>query len=109
MRHQLRSRWLVTVAVVVLLAFVGHAGAERAALGDCSQPSTNGAKPAATDCLYILNVAVALLTCTPDCICAPKGSLPTSATDALVCLQVATSLPVPLDCPCEVTTTTTLP
>jgi hypothetical protein len=80
-----------------------------AVLGDCSQPASNGAKPAATDCLYILNVAVGLLTCTPECICAPKGSLPTAATDALVCLQVAVNQPVPLDCPCDGTTTTTAP
>ena len=84
----------------------------RAASGDCAQPQTNGSQPTATDCLAILSVAVGLRTCDPfaACVCAPKGTLPTTATDALVCLSVAVGGPAPLACPCETpTTTTTIP
>jgi hypothetical protein len=77
-----------------------------AVLGDCSQPVTGGATPTATDCLYILRTAVALDVCSPTCICAPKGSLPVSATDALVCLTAVVGQPTPLDCPCGSSTTT---
>jgi hypothetical protein len=81
-----------------------------AALGDCSQPSTNGPNPTATDCLYILQASVALVTCNPECICAPKGSLPVAATDALICIRYSVGQPVVLDCPCasDTTTSTTL-
>jgi len=104
-----RSATRLVLALGALLVIVALALAPRtagAALGDCSQPSSSGSKPTASDCLYILNVAVGLLTCSPECICAPKGSLPPAATDALVCLQVAVNQPVALDCPCQSTTTT---
>jgi len=45
-------------------------------------------------------------------MCAPKGSLPTSARDALVCLRWAVGQNVSLDCPCgesASTTSTTVP
>lgn len=82
--------------------------------GVCSQPVTSGVTPTATDCLFILMVAVDTETCSPECICAPKGTLPTTATDALVCLKYAVGQPVELVCPCSPpstcppTTTTTL-
>jgi hypothetical protein len=66
----------------------------------CSQPVSSGPSPVATDCLFILRVATALETCSPECVCAPKGSLPPSATDSLICLQVATGQSTPLNCPC---------
>ena len=78
-----------------------------AGLGDCAQPVTSGPTPTATDCLYVLQAAVGLVECSPECICAPKGLLPVSATDALLCLNAATGQPAPLDCPCGATTTTT--
>lgn len=77
-----------------------------AAQGDCSQPLSNGPFPVATDCLYILNAAVLLQTCTPQCICAPTGDLPISATDALACLQKAVGQPITLQCPCGSGTST---
>jgi hypothetical protein len=75
--------------------------------GRCSQPVSSGPTPTASDCLYILSSSVGTLTCDFACICAPKGSLPIAATDALVCLQKATGIDVPLDCPCGIPTTTT--
>jgi mono/diheme cytochrome c family protein len=39
-------------------------------------------------------------------MCAPKGTLPITATDALVCLKRAIGQGVTLRCPCEVVTTT---
>ena len=78
-----------------------------AALGDCAQPITTEPTPTSTDCLYILQAAVGLVECTPECICAPTGDLPISATDALLCLSAAIGLPVVLACPCGATTTST--
>ncbi len=66
----------------------------------CAQPSSSGPTPIATDCLFLLNAAVGLAVCTPECICAPKGALPVSATDALVCLTAAVGGNVELRCPC---------
>ncbi|HYC56617.1 MAG TPA: hypothetical protein VEL28_16930 [Candidatus Binatia bacterium] len=78
----------------------------RAANGDCGQPSSNGASPTASDCLFILRTAVGSETCTPQCICAPKGTLPVTTTDALLCLKKAVGQNVQLNCPCDGTTTT---
>jgi hypothetical protein len=66
----------------------------------CAQPVSSGPAPLATDCLYILRVVVGLATCDPACVCAPKGTLPVAATDALMCLKKATGQPVVLNCPC---------
>src|SRR3982750_2321147 len=52
--------------------------------GDCSQPLSDGSDPAASDCLFILKAAVGSATCELVCICAPKGTLPVSATAALL-------------------------
>lgn len=45
--------------------------------------------------------------CGDPCECAPKGTLPTSATDALLCLNAATGQSAVLQCPCQGTTSTT--
>jgi len=90
--------------IAACLAWVAAAflpGSASAAMGDCAQPASSGASPTSTDCLFILQTAVFLRTCDPDpCICAPKGSLPVAATDALVCLRRVTGQPVTLSCPC---------
>jgi hypothetical protein len=98
-------RWRVTAFCGLLVALVATAPAE-AELGDCSQPVTNGPTPTASDCLFILRSAVGTASCSPACVCAPKGVLPTSATDALVCLKVATGQAGELNCPCLGATTT---
>jgi uncharacterized membrane protein len=67
---------------------------------NCAQPLSGGSSPKATDCLFILNAAVGLETCSPECVCAPKSSLPISATDAAICLAAAVGGSVSLDCPC---------
>ncbi len=67
--------------------------------GDCAQPVSGGEEPVATDCLFILGVAVGSRSCNPACVCAPKGSLPTTATDALLCLRRATGQAAALNCP----------
>ena len=106
----MRLSRLAALAVALVCVF-GSIAPARAATGDCSQPVSAGAQPVATDCLFILNAAVGLQSCDPACICAPKGTLPTSATDALVCLNATVGVPVDLQCPCEppTTTTTTVP
>jgi len=68
----------------------------------CSRPVTTGDKPVTSDCLFILRTAVGLQICSPECACAPTGSLPIKATDALLCLKSATGQSVTLDCPCVV-------
>jgi len=55
----------------------------------------------ASDCLYILNAAIGVVACAPECVCAPKGALPTTATDALICLNAAVGSGAELKCPCD--------
>lgn len=66
----------------------------------CAQPLSTGSRPTASDCLYILQAAVRVATCTPECACAPTGSLPITATDALLCLANAVGTSTTLNCPC---------
>jgi len=100
-------RLLVAAAFAFLL--VG-AYAASAAQGDCAQPVSMGAGPVASDCLFLLNVAVGLQTCTPQpCVCDPTGDGNATASDALVCLRKAVGDSVALACPCATTTTTTVP
>ena len=93
-------------ALASVIAATVVASNANAAQGDCSQPLSNGQIPVASDCLYILNAAVLLQTCTPQCICAPSGDLPISATDALFCLQKAVGQALTLQCPCGSGTST---
>lgn len=94
------SRSTLTIVLVLwgLVLFCPTIGFT--ANGDCSQPVSNGAAPVATDCLFILNASVGLQTCSPECVCAPTGTLPAKATDALLCLNASVGAPVNLDCPC---------
>jgi hypothetical protein len=74
----------------------------------CGAPVSGGVLPSASDCLFILGAAVGTKTCEAECLCAPKGTLPISASDALICLQAAVGESVALDCPCgSVSTSTT--
>ncbi len=68
----------------------------------CSRPVSSGAGPVASDCLFILRVAVGSEVCVPQCLCAPSGSLPVVATDALFCLNIAVGVPGAVaNCPCD--------
>lgn len=99
MRPALRA-----VASAALLAFLALALPVVAAAeqGDCGQPLSAGPAPTATDCLFILRSAVGVQTCDPVCLCDTNGAGGVSATDALVCLNVAVGKPVQLNCPCSV-------
>jgi len=67
----------------------------------CGKPITTGELPTVTDCLFILQTAVQLNTCTPQCLCDVDSSNSVTVADALRCLQVATQVPgAGLDCPC---------
>ncbi len=101
--------WYGLAMIALLVALLLSPVSSLAANGDCAQPLSSGSSPTASDCLFILRVAVGSQTCVPqDCVCAPNGTLPVKATDALICLRVAVGVPVGLNCPCsEVTTTTT--
>ena len=67
----------------------------------CGQPITTGDLPKVTDCLFILQAAVSLVTCAPQCVCDVNSSNSVTVADALRCLQVSTQVPgADLDCPC---------
>jgi hypothetical protein len=90
------------LALLLLSSLLLPPAAHAQQLPRCAQPASTGEKPIASDCLFILRSAVGLQTCSPECVCAPKGSLPVRATDALLCLKSATGQGVTLDCPCDV-------
>jgi hypothetical protein len=92
----MRMVFALVAAVALLACSAFPAGAQ-----GCAQPVSTGAAPVASDCLFILGAAVGSQTCSPACLCAPTGTLPTKATDALLCLSAATGQPVVLDCPCD--------
>lgn len=99
----------VTATVIVASGFLlvaSAANTSRAGQGDCSQPVSTGPAATATDCLFILQAAVGAQTCTPECICAPTGNLPISATNALFCLSAVVTPGAPLNCPCDTPTST---
>lgn len=77
-------------------------GAVHANLGECAQPFSAGGDPSASDCLAILSTAVGNDDCRglSPCVCAPKGTLPARATDALICLNASVGAPATLACPC---------
>ncbi len=75
-----------------------------AATGDCGIIATNGSTPLATDCLGILQHAVAKTLCAPfdPCVCNVDGVSDIFASDALLCLNVAVRNPAfALNCPCN--------
>lgn len=87
---------ITLVAAIAVLA----PGSASALQGDCAQPLTDGPRMVATDCRHILQTAVGAAECSSECICAPKGTLPVTAVDALLCLQSAVGQAVALACPC---------
>jgi len=94
-------------AVLTLPPTTSHA-----ALGDCSQPTSTGDNPTATDCLVLLQIAVQQTTCEafgfPACqTCDVDSSGSVVATDALICLNKATQQPIQLNCTCTSTTVST--
>ena len=96
---------LIAASFLLIAAFTAQPS--DAALGDCSQPVTNGATPTASDCLFILRAAVGSETCTPPCVCDPSGAGGVTASDALVCLKKAVGQTVTLACPAPCGGTTT--
>jgi hypothetical protein len=94
-------KFAAACSVLLLAAALGLAPrSARADLGQCAQPFSPGADPSASDCLFILKAATGSATCDDPCICAPKGSLPVRATDALICLIASVGAPASLNCPC---------
>lgn len=98
------TRTLAIVGGFLLLTAVqGTApSAVHANLGECAQPFSAGGDPSASDCLAILSTAVGNDDCRglSPCVCAPKGTLPARATDALICLNASVGAPATLACPC---------
>jgi hypothetical protein len=97
--------WRVALGVFFLMVFFSPSLAH-ADLGDCAQPVTTGSEPAVTDCLFILQSAVGLTQCEPECICDVDGSAAVSVVDAQLCLALVTGQGVASACPCETPTTT---
>ncbi len=101
--YRLRTRanvWLCVFCLVGVLVVGAQPAA--AGFGACAQPVSSGALPVASDCLFILHVAIALTDCEPHdpCVCAPDGSSSTTATDALRCLVAAIGSDSTLACGC---------
>jgi hypothetical protein len=95
-------------AIALLMGVLGGPQTAIGAQGDCSQPVSTGTNPLASDCLFILRVAVNLQACTPQaCVCDPTGDASTTASDALTCLKKAVGEPITLLCPCNTTTSST--
>lgn len=71
--------------------------------GDCGQPSSGGANPAASDALTILKEAVGQATdCdAKPCICDVNSNGTITSPDALATLRKAVGQPVTLTCMCE--------
>jgi hypothetical protein len=81
--------------------------ASDADLGDCGQPITSGAAPAASDALYVLRAAVGIDSCAAM-VCDTDGSCTVTAGDALRLLSHVTGQPYALVCDlCGVSTTST--
>ena len=95
-----RRKILPFAAIALAGAVALSAGTSHANLGECSQPFSAGADPSASDCLFILSSAVGNSTCDNPCICAPKGTLPARATDALLCLNYSVGAGTADNCPC---------
>jgi hypothetical protein len=93
---------IAALVAAVLVATFARADAHAQEPPRCAQPVSTGAKPVASDCLFILRTAIGVQSCSPECACAPKGTLPVKATDALLCLKNATGQAVTLNCPCTV-------
>lgn len=104
MWHRLHVQLSLALTVAFVLAATPALAGPAAS---CAQPISIGVAPVASDCLFILGAAVGLQNCSPECICAPTGMLPATASDALLCLNVAVGSALPLMCPCSGTTTTT--
>jgi len=91
----------------VLRSYDADAVRSNAEVDSCAAPVSGRSTPLAGDCLFILRAAVHVSTCASECACAPKGTLPVSASDALLCLKSATGQSVTLNCPCSAGTSTT--
>ena len=98
---------LALVLVLALTLSICGSGAALAAQGDCGQPVSTGTGAVASDCLFMLNVAVGIGACDPECICELSEASPVTATDALLCLNVAVGIIVQPACPCTTTTSST--
>ena len=107
MRHFPRALFtLAAIAALLAICLVEAPDAQEGAGCFCAQPVSGipdvlSERPVATDCLFILNVAIGLQSCSPVCICDvdSSGGAP-SATDALICLYAAVGVPDVLDCNC---------
>jgi len=104
-RHRIRSRVGIPAASLLLASW--YATTALGALGDCSQPVSNGTRPVASDCLFILRSAVGQFPCPSLCVCDTNGNASVQASDALICLKNAVGQDVELECGCTTTTTTT--
>ena len=101
-------RSLALVAALATASSIVDTTPAQAAAGDCSQPLSSGSAPTASDCLFILRVAVGSDVCDPECMCAPKGTMPATTTDALLCLNKAVGRTVTLACDCTPATRITV-
>ena len=99
LRARLSLCFAATFSLLIGLA-PARAGAD---MCDCAQPLSSGPKPAASDCLLLLNLAVGIgdgsCGSCDDVVCRPNGGVTTTAVDALRCLNEAVGLDGELACP----------
>jgi hypothetical protein len=101
MRRPVRSRGRLAEWLIGLTIVGASSTSAIAAAGDCGQPVSSGAKPVASDCLFILRTAVGSQTCDPACTCDVNGSGgKATASDALACLSTSVGVPGLLNCQC---------
>lgn len=99
----MNRKTILTVAFCLLALTISPA-VSMAAKGDCGQPRSSGSKPLSSDCLEILRQAVGLgdgsCGSDPKCTCDVNNDTKVFSSDALICLNVAVSVPgAKLNCP----------
>jgi len=104
-RHS-RSKALAYASIIAISHLLTAADISSADLGDCSQPVSEGVSPSVVDCMYILEAAAGLVSCSPECICDPTQDAAITGADALQCLLRVVDIPVTILC-CGATTSTT--
>ena len=97
------TRAVIGSLLVLALSHIAPTAVE-AGFMDCGQPVSSGARPVATDALFVLRVAVGSETCEP-CVCdvnSSGGIQPVTSTDALLTLRAAVISTETLNCePCS--------
>jgi hypothetical protein len=103
---------VVLCTLLAACVFAVPALVAEAAQGSCGQPVSQGASPAASDALRILQTAVGASSCgvgIDPCVCDVNGDASVTAGDALLTLKAVVGHAVTLACDCGDTTPPSVP